>query len=83
MKYQIGQEVFVLYKVKNNKGVYKWRFTNGKRKIVDVGKEYIFDDPPYKVYDKNVVLSRSGAERICEVRNNWRKYRNTKGQYRN
>ena len=38
MKYQIGQEVFVLYKVKNNKGVYKWRFTNEKRKIADIGK---------------------------------------------
>lgn len=83
MKYQVGQEVFVLYKVKNNKGVHKWHFTNEKRKIIDVNSKYIFADPPYKARKNDVCMTRQGAEHICEVRNHWGRYHNTKGQYRN
>lgn len=42
-KFKVGQEVYVIYRIRNNKGVNKWYITNGKRKILDIKDQYIFE----------------------------------------
>ncbi len=47
-KFEIGQEVYVIHRVKNNKGVNKWHIANGKRKILDIKDQYIFEQKAFK-----------------------------------
>lgn len=37
-RFEVGQLVYVVYRVKNKKGVRKWHVADGKRKIVRLNK---------------------------------------------
>lgn len=73
-KFKVGQEVYVIHKVKNKKGVNKWHVADGKRKIVDIRDKYIFTIKPLKVKKNEVFETYKEAENQCEYRNHWGRY---------
>lgn len=73
-KFEIGQEVYVIHRVKNSKGVNKWHVTGRKRKIIDIKDKYIFATRPLKAKDNEVFETYKEAEKQCGYRNHWNKY---------
>lgn len=73
-RFKVGQEVYVIHRIKNNKGVHKWHVTEGKRKIIDIKDKYIFANRPLKAKDNEVFETYEEAESQCEYRNHWGKY---------
>ena len=73
-KFEIGQEVYVIHRVKNSKGVNKWHIANGKRKILDIKDQYIFEQKPLKAKEKDVFETYEEEENQCEYSNYWGKY---------
>lgn len=73
-KFGIGEEVYIIYRAKNNKGIRKWYPQKEKRKIIDINIKYIFEEKPFKVRACDVYATYEEAEQQCEYRNHWGKY---------
>lgn len=78
-KFEIGQEVYVIYRKKNSKGVNKWHVAEKARKIIDKNNKYIFSSKPLKVKKNEVFATYKEAEAQCEYRNHWGKYHDKNG----
>ena len=77
-RFEVGQLVYVVYRVKNKKGVRKWHVADGKRKIVDIKNKYFFNGMPDHARFCDVFSSLEEAISQCNYRNNWDKYHNSK-----
>lgn len=89
-KFGIGQEVYVICRIKNSKGVNKWHVKNDTEKIVDIQevvstsnkmKEerrslyYRFaSNPSKKTKSDHVFEDYESAEEQCGIRNHWGKH---------
>ena len=73
-KFEIGQEVYVIYRKKNSKSVNKWYVAEGARKIIDKNGKYVFSKKPLKVKKNEVFADYEQAIAQCEYRNHWGKY---------
>lgn len=73
-RFKIGQEVYGIYRVKNNKGINKWHVADGKRKIIDIKNKYIFATRPFRAKEIEVFETYKEAEKQCGYRNHWGKY---------
>ena len=70
MRFKVGQEVFVLYKLKFGDGHCKWFFTKEKQRIVDIKyQKYYFEKHPYIAGKKDVCSTQKGAVHVCKTRN--------------
>lgn len=77
-KFTVGQLVYVIYSVKNKKGVRKWHVADGKRKIIDIKNKYLFDGTPSHARFCDVFSALEVASNQCDYRNHWGKYHNQK-----
>lgn len=78
-KFEIGQEVFVIYRIKNKKGVHKWKSTEKSLKIVDKNCKYYFNKKPFKARKNQVFSTYKEAENRCYYLNHWGKFHDKNG----
>lgn len=71
--FEIGQEVYVIYKIKNKRGVHKWHVSD-KVKIIDNKNKYFFQSNPFKAKRNQIFATYEEAKRKCEYYNHWGKY---------